>query len=615
MGRFDRARTLVKSRQYPTFQFYAVAASRQISAEKQLILSVLTTLEWLRAKFSEFNIPDEINMPSPEMYAEVPLENLKSVHIDEGYTVDIVSLPAQRIWSLRLSEPDLSTKIIDGVEHSAAVPGRIFQTEVAFCVVNSVLQCGFRVIVSEPEMLCEPCRVYRPAIIQALAEEPLIGLQCGYPISDSVLLLNTPDRIKQLRDYLRHGNLPVVVLCDIELKQKLPDMRQFTQSCRTQKTEIQSLLMNSQKAFMNDMINGYPPAQDKRELPAKANERPYDTEELIKKRACYAHFFRCCKSSFEGLKRVLHIEAHDGDIFLLRPARFGGEIRVFPKTESPVTNMEKVAQCLLSFPDELFDYGNVTFHSEAVVKQIEELSRTRSMKADIIKMQLDEISVLKKQIDELKHDQRISAERYAERVQTTVKEANEKIRIVQEDADKRVKQAEQERDRCYSRIAHFEGLARRPKQPGDIPEWVEKSFAGRMIFHQKAVRLISGTSPDEVNMPILCDALEYLATEYRDRRMGKIDSDEAIRLSSEKYGRTFIVTLVGEETAKYSPKDYKIKYKIGKAGKPVETLLDLHLKLGNTSDNLLRIYFLYDDEKDLVVVGSLPKHLKTKTYS
>ena len=47
----------------------------------------------------------------------------------------------------------------------------------------------------------------------------------------------------------------------------------------------------------------------------------------------------------------------------------------------------------------------------------------------------------------------------------------------------------------------------------------------------------------------------------------------------------------------------------------METVLDLHLKVGNSPGNLLRIYFLYDDVRNLVVVGSLPKHLKIKSYS
>lgn len=55
---------------------------------------------------------------------------------------------------------------------------------------------------------------------------------------------------------------------------------------------------------------------------------------------------------------------------------------------------------------------------------------------------------------------------------------------------------------------------------------------------------------------------------------------------------------------------YKIKYRMGTKGKPVESVLDEHLKVGSTAGNLIRIYFLYDSQRDVIVVGSLPYHLK-----
>ena len=61
-------------------------------------------------------------------------------------------------------------------------------------------------------------------------------------------------------------------------------------------------------------------------------------------------------------------------------------------------------------------------------------------------------------------------------------------------------------------------------------------------------------------------------------------------------------------------KEYKIKYYPDRNGKPSDSLLDLHLRVGNTSEDLLRIYFLFDSEKKLVVVGSLPRHLPTMSY-
>lgn len=45
----------------------------------------------------------------------------------------------------------------------------------------------------------------------------------------------------------------------------------------------------------------------------------------------------------------------------------------------------------------------------------------------------------------------------------------------------------------------------------------------------------------------------------------------------------------------------------------MECPLDFHLGVGNDPENLLRIYFLHDDAKKLIVVGSLPRHLKAVT--
>jgi hypothetical protein len=62
------------------------------------------------------------------------------------------------------------------------------------------------------------------------------------------------------------------------------------------------------------------------------------------------------------------------------------------------------------------------------------------------------------------------------------------------------------------------------------------------------------------------------------------------------------------------PNEYRVKYYLGRTGKPVESDLDLHLKVNNDTGNLLRVYFLYDSQKKLIVVGSLPLHLKTVSY-
>jgi len=119
---------------------------------------------------------------------------------------------------------------------------------------------------------------------------------------------------------------------------------------------------------------------------------------------------------------------------------------------------------------------------------------------------------------------------------------------------------------------------------------------------------------DEVDMELLGGALEFLAEEYRCRVLGEMTEDEMNTACSRKYGRPFEVAAQKSGSVDAYPGDYKIKYFLGKDGKRHESALDRHLRVGNDAEKLLRIYFLFDSEKQLIVVGSLPKHLKTLTF-
>lgn len=80
-----------------------------------------------------------------------------------------------------------------------------------------------------------------------------------------------------------------------------------------------------------------------------------------------------------------------------------------------------------------------------------------------------------------------------------------------------------------------------------------------------------------------------------------------------KYGRPFDVGGSGDKSIEAYPREYKIKYGKGYTGKPKEVLLNMHLKVGISKGNLIRIYFHIDKEKELLVIGSLPYHLKTSS--
>lgn len=621
MSDFKRAKTLVKSIRYPTFQFWATANNEKIDANKQMNIAVLTSLEWLRTKFSEFNIPEEIEAPEWEQYESVSLNEFKSVHINEGYTVDIVCMPQQKIWALRLIEPDLSTKLENNIEVSCAVPGRIFQTDISFSVVNNVLQCGVKITVSEPDTHTEPCKAYRPYLVQVLAENPLLGFRCGYPVGQNTWFLNKSERIKQLRDYLTSGNLPAVILCDYESSKKQPSpSTSGGLSSDIKDLETSVMLSRNAPTLLTPSLEKMLPIPTQQSAKEQEIETiQYDSSSLLKYRTCHAHYFRCPSNMLADLNKVLHLNAKNGDIVLVGTALCGGDIRYFAKTEDPAENVRKVLYFLLEYPNgKPFNYGSVLFYADALLKQMESLQNDQSDDTEKIELLNQEITILKKKIDDLQLEQITEAERHAKKIsslQQTISEANRQMADIRDDAADRIRKAEQERDRYTAKIAFHESLSQRPKTPAGIPKWVEEQFPSQLLFHSKAIKLISDVPADEVDMPLLCNAIEFLATEYRDKRIGQISEEEMNRLCSEKYGRPFEVTPTGNATAKYAGAEYKIKYFLGAKGKPVESILDQHLKTGNKAGKLIRIYFLYDSDKDLVVVGSLPKHLTTKTYS
>ena len=187
-----------------------------------------------------------------------------------------------------------------------------------------------------------------------------------------------------------------------------------------------------------------------------------------------------------------------------------------------------------------------------------------------------------------------------------------RVAEIQSNATKEIEDAHKKMAQMADHIQYLESLPKRPKIPQEIPSWVQSRFDNRLEFHQRAIRLIQGVSANDIDMQLLCDAIEYLAVEYRDLKAGIITRDEVNQRCSEKYGRPFEVTSCGDTAVEMYSKDYKVKYEYNKnfKGKAKETLLNEHLKVGKTNGNLIRIYFFYDDVRKMIIVGSLPYHLR-----
>ena len=128
-------------------------------------------------------------------------------------------------------------------------------------------------------------------------------------------------------------------------------------------------------------------------------------------------------------------------------------------------------------------------------------------------------------------------------------------------------------------------------------------------MHQRTERLLANKSAQGVNINLLCDAIDFLATDYWEYRYQQLPTEEMNRRCSEKYDRGFDVRKVGDMTVAYTPYEYKVKYQMTGTAKAREYPLEWHLGVGSDPETLLRIYFFHDDTAKKIVIGSLPEHL------
>jgi len=138
----------------------------------------------------------------------------------------------------------------------------------------------------------------------------------------------------------------------------------------------------------------------------------------------------------------------------------------------------------------------------------------------------------------------------------------------------------------------------------ELAEWAERHLAGRLVLLPRAIREAKGALFEDVGL--VGRALLYLAGPYRELRIrGRESAGAAHDRALEALG--ILNQPVGDDLT-YHRDRFRVDWRGGKR------LLDQHLKTGgNTRDpaRCLRIYYFWDDQEQLVVVGSLPGHIRT----
>lgn len=144
-----------------------------------------------------------------------------------------------------------------------------------------------------------------------------------------------------------------------------------------------------------------------------------------------------------------------------------------------------------------------------------------------------------------------------------------------------------------------------PTEYSQIPQWVEDHFCGRMQLSNRALKALKAAVYCDIEL--VGKALELLASEYYDMKMG-IGSKEVYDAKCKSLYLEDELA-ISDISAGEQGDEYYITYN-GKRKK-----FDKHLIKGDGRDprKCLRIYYFWDNETSMVIVGSLPYHLNIRS--
>ena len=609
---------LLKNRIYPTYQLHAMMASRKTSPEDGLRLGALVTLEWLKYRLGDNAPAALVNLPGPEAYKSTGNGVLESLHLNFGYVVDIVALPDRGIWALQITEPDLGSDPGKPDQQRPAVPGRVIETNIAFRVTGEGLECGFLTVISDPENTPEEAEVYRLAVARQLMEHPDFGLrQITVLGPEPVHIQNNSDlqALRQVRDS-RENTLPCVVFTHRRQESAPPDAVPKPSPLTVPRMPTPAQLSAPTRIFIPELAKAsQTPQVSRAPRTPVASPPPYNVERFARGLVGCCRTYVLSDGLLEDFNKAFNTEARPGDIAVLEPGLFGGAARLVK--DSP--NQGRRDQAIVQLRVEMFryprgreiDFGDVLFLSKAreelllgtqtALEQTQKASgqwaeaqrvRDEQWRATLRERE-DSLAAMTQRLErQVAYAQRLEAEKADLRREMEGAETRHQARL----------------DALSEDIAYLRRKLSQPRDHASVAEWVRQTFPDRLVLHPHAQELLAEKSAKIADVGLICDALDFLATDYWSRRYAGLSAEEMNTRCSEKYGRPFVVTPVGEATIGAFPELYKIRY--GGA----DLSLTTHLRVGNDVEYLLRVYFLHDDKRKLIVVGSLPRHLKVVSF-
>lgn len=654
---------LLKNHIYPTYQLHAYMRNAKISPTEGLIIGALTVCEWLRSRLGE-DIPEQLQLPAPAEYQAVSLEMFKSLHFNRGFVVDIISLPEKEMWSLQIVEPDLGSDPGNPNQVRKPIAGRIIETNVGFAVRDNKLECGIKTVISDPENT-PPAMVYRPAFVKKLYNNPDFGLQNMAILSPKLKYIDTLEQLKAFVALLKNekNQLPAWVFtkpCEVKYEDQLPLESLSVEQLATKheaadiddkgniikKIEVENTCTKLQAAKEKQKakkknegkitVNSFnelrvlaqnPMLQQKHPVLKTVNESrkktqkyvlpPYNMHKLAGAFTGFAYVYLLNEKLFSKFCELLSLNMTEGDAVFFEPQCFGAGNVIYPYFKKN-TNEKDIIRLTFQYPREKdVDFHNIYFLSgarDALIQgkqELEELSESQmnQWQIKLLAAQKQSEAVINAQKEELA---KLDSKNSSLKQQLVIEETKNK-NMREKQAQLEVKhQLELEKRDQY--IAFLERQVARPHTKKELPDWVAKTHKEHLLLHPKAIQTFEAAFINNDRLELIYDALDYMATDYWENRYGDLSEEELLNRCSQKYHRAFEITPCKGTSIEVYPEQYRIPYFKDEQGRVKPSDLNFHMRAGNKAEHLVRIYFLFDEVKKLIVVGSMPEHLQTVTF-
>lgn len=144
-----------------------------------------------------------------------------------------------------------------------------------------------------------------------------------------------------------------------------------------------------------------------------------------------------------------------------------------------------------------------------------------------------------------------------------------------------------------------------PTTYGDMAGWIEENYQAQIYLHPRAIKALK--SAEFENVKLVYQAVQLLAEFYYNKRLGLVTEEEyqeELQKLCLKDEKAITVISAGEQGDEYYVTIGEKKH-----------LLERHLTNGVSRDKryCLRIYYYWDEDRNQVVIGSLPAHLNIRS--